>query len=337
MPQTEQSSQTLPPWYEAILRELGEQSQRVAKSPYNPYQGPRIAPYGNPFINQSEQMIHGNIGQYAPYAGLSKQLLGEGTRQFPEIYQQYMNPYQQQIVENIGTLGNRNFLENIMPALEAHFVGLGQHGSTQHADLSRKAARDTQEAILREQQQALSHGYELAGNLYAGDRARLLEGAQVAGNLGRTHQVANLGEAAALRNIGEAQRDYRNQDIQIPYEEHLRQQAYPAQQVGEHAARLQGHPHSTQSTSHHIASPPPGPPQTNTAGRLGELAGSLLGARRAGIFKEGGHVPELARMTSQKHRKHKKSQPKSYFGVSGIKFNTGGSKSSHYNMRRGRL
>lgn len=383
------TTQTLPSWLTDIYRKATEQSHGYAREPYVPYKGQRIAPI-NPYIRQSESILGGLQNQYAPYATFANQSLQQSRQNFPQQAknygninpalnvdvqgalqrfpgqaQQYMNPYQQHVVNQIATLGNRNFQENMLPALSGQFESLGQFGSSRHAGLAQRAARDAQEAILNQQQQALSHGYETAGNLFNADQGRALEAArlrqqglsqnyEIGGNLfntdqtralqtaratadiGQQHQGATIGAATGIGHAGEAQRERTQEGLNIPYQDFLQMQAYPTQRLNEHVARLSGQPHSTQTSSFNVSAPPPGAPQTNTIGRLGELAGSMYGARRAGVFKEGGSV--LASLVPHaRNKKSKKIKTKSYFGVKGLKFNTNSPKAGKQLSRHGRL
>jgi hypothetical protein len=369
-----------------LLRSAGEQSSALAREPYRRYQQPQLAPV-NPYITQSENILGGLQNQYSPYATFANQSLQQSRQnfpqqaqnygninpqlnadvqtamqRFPQNVQQYMDPYRQHVVNQIATLGNRNFQENMLPALSGQFESLGQFGSSRHAQLAQRAARDMQEAILNQQHQALSEGYGTAGNLFNADQGRALEAARLrqqglsqnyetGGNLfnadqlralqtaratadiGQQHQGATIGAAAGIGHAGEAQRERSQEALNIPYQEFLREQEYPSQRLGEHTSRLHGQPYSTQSSSFNVSAPPPGPPRTNTIGRLGELAGSLYGARRTGMFKEGGSV--LSSLVS--HKKSKKPKTKSYFGVEGLKFNTNSPKVGKHPSRHGRI
>lgn len=385
-PSATSSTQTLPPYLETLLRSAGEQSAALAHERYNPYPGPRIAPI-NPYITQSENMLGGMQNQYTPYANFANQSLQQSRQnfpqnaqqygninpqlnadvqgamqRFPQNVQQYMNPYQERVVNQIAALGNRNFQENMLPALSGQFESLGQFGSSRHAQLAQRARRDMEEAILNQQNQALHQGYETAGNLFNADQGRALEAgrlrqqglsqnyentgnlftadqmralqaARATADIGQQHQGATIGAAAGIGHAGEAQRERTQESLNVPYETYLRQQQFPTQRLGEHTARLHGQPFSTQSSSFNVSAPPPGAPRTNTIGRLGELAGNLYGARRAGLFKEGGSA--LSSLVH--HKKSKKPKTKSYFGVAGLKFNTNSPKAGKHPSRSGRL
>lgn len=125
---------------------------------------------------------------------------------------QYMNPYQEQVVNRIGELAGRNLRENIMPEVEGRYIRAGQLGfgprgpgagtpSGMLTDTAR-AIRDTQEATLAAQSQALQQGFGAAAGLSAADLSRQSQLAQTAGQLGVSQQGALATAAQNLADIG---------------------------------------------------------------------------------------------------------------------------------------
>lgn len=125
---------------------------------------------------------------------------------------QYMNPYQEQVVNRIGELAARNLRENIMPGIEGRYIAAGQLGfgprgpgagapSGMMTDTAR-AIRDTQEAALAAQTEALQRGYTEAAGLSSADLARQAQLAQTAGQLGVSQQGALATAAQNLADIG---------------------------------------------------------------------------------------------------------------------------------------
>jgi hypothetical protein len=126
---------------------------------------------------------------------------------------QYMNPYTEQVVNRIGQLGARNLSENLMPAIEGRYIASGQRGygtrqpggstpSGMMTDTAR-ALRDTQEATLAQQAEALRQGYGEAATLSGTDLARQAQLGQFAGQLGMEQQGALARAGQQLANIGQ--------------------------------------------------------------------------------------------------------------------------------------
>ena len=171
---------------------------------------------------------------------------------------QYMNPYTDAVVSRIGELGTRNLTENIMPGIEGRYIQAGQLGyggrggastpSGMMTDTAR-AIRDTSSDILGRQSEALQSGYTQAAGLAGTDLSRMGQLASTAGNLAQTQQqqqlaasgalsglagqAQNLGltGAGALGAVGAQQQQQGQKSLDVAYQDFLRQQGYPQEQV----------------------------------------------------------------------------------------------------------
>lgn len=182
---------------------------------------------------------------------------------------QYMNPYTENVVSRIAELGQRNLSENLMPAIEGRYIGAGQLGGpTRGGGLSgapsgmltdtARAVRDTSADILGQQAQALQSGYTQAAGLSAADLSRQsalgeqagtlalqsntqqLNAAQQMGALGQQAQTLGLTGAGALSQIGKEQQTLNQQNLDTAYQDFLRQQGYPQEQINAMLATMQG-------------------------------------------------------------------------------------------------
>lgn len=289
------SSTQIPPWLEAIAKAIAENSSAISREPYRPYNRDRIAPFSK------EQMEAQNLsritGEYKPYFANSRDLLQRSAEAFPDAYQRYKNPHDEAVINRIAQLGGRTLNEQILPALESNFVGLGQHGSLQHRELAARAARDLQENVLAQQTAALQQGYGQAARLHESDRIRAGQAAEGMQNLGRYTQAGRLADITALEHSGQQQQGMQQQHLNTAYNDFLTQRNYPRTQLAEHAAAVQGLPHSNLTYGREqfpnvYQYPTSGPfagGQPNTIGQLGSLAGQLYGINRM-TKKEGGSV-----------------------------------------------
>lgn len=298
------SSTTIPPWMEALARSIGEQSQKIASEQYHPYKSPRIAPFSK---EQMEAQRLGRLfGSYEPYLKSSQELTQRAGETFPGVINRYMNPYQEAVVNRIGQLGARQFRENILPALESSFVGMGQHGSLQHRQLAERAARDLQESILARQQAALHQGYGEAAKIHEADRLRALQAAEGMREIGKFGQAGRLTDITSLEHIGEQQRALQQANLDTAYQDFLRQKAFPRQQLAEHAATFQGLPYSQHTYGqqaypnvlHYPQSSASTGGRPNTLSQIGSLAGQLFGLRQM-MRKEGGSIKTKASPTKK--------------------------------------
>lgn len=282
----------LPPWLQGIVQELASRSQALSQRQYEPYPlaKERVAP-----IPQDILTAHGlgrtTVGSYRTPFAAAKKLTERGALDFPSQVGKYVgagSPFQGAVLNRIAEEGQRTFNEKILPALEATFVGLGQHGSTKHQQLAERAARDLQNEIAGKQAEVLLKGYQQAGQLFTADQLRALEAAREMAGLGVTEQGAKLADIEALTQQGRYQQQQEQAERDIKYEDFLRQKEHAPQVLAEHAATIHGLPTPTQAMRF---TQTPGAPQTNVIGNLGGLAGTILGSRLAATpRKRGGHI-----------------------------------------------
>jgi hypothetical protein len=282
---TSTTSQTvLPDWYTNYAMQLLSNQTAASSQPYTTFQGPRIAGFTpeqqqgfgmtgqaatayQPGLNQAVQTTQGALN--APGALTAAQpMLGAAGQSSVSNIGQYMNPYTDQVVNRIGELGARNLTENIMPGVEGRYIAAGQLGmggrqpgmgtpSGMMTDTAR-AIRDTQEATLAQQTQALQQGYSEAGGLASADLSRqatlagltgqlagqqtgqqLQGGAQLAGLAAQQQQLGLTG-ADAVTGVGAQQQALEQQSLNTAYQDFLRQQGYPQEQINAMLGTMQG-------------------------------------------------------------------------------------------------
>jgi hypothetical protein len=241
-----------------------------------PYMGDRMADIPQE-IRDVNQAINRDFGAENGMFHRSENAIRDGMKPFHENYQAYMNPYQQAVIRQLSEEGSRNFNENIMPGLDARFLRLGQFGSTKHADLGLRAARDFQRELLNKQQQALSSGYEKSADIYNNHQSRNLESANQLSNLATTKQGSRYADINALEGVGRYNQQQNQSILDAQYQEYLRQQDEPMRRLQAQSAILNGMPH-TLSTTQFIESAPIGP-QTSVPNQIGNIAQTLLALR----------------------------------------------------------
>ena len=134
---------------------------------------------------------------------------------------QYMNPYQQNVMDVLARQGARNLGENLLPQVSDAFIKAGQFGGSRMGEFGSRALRDTQEAVLDKQAQLANQGYaqslaasggdlarqaQLAGtvgSISGADLSRILQGGAQYGNLGQTAGQLTGQQATALGNLGQ--------------------------------------------------------------------------------------------------------------------------------------
>lgn len=282
----------LPEWYNQYAQNVLSKAYQATSEPYQAYGAPRIAGFA-PEQEQAFQSVKENVGAWQPYMGAATQAAGQGMQSFtaPGVAQQYMNPYIQQVVAGIGQTAGRNLYENILPKINRTFVGGGTFGGSRSAEFTNRAIRDTQAQALSAQIDAMSKGYDTAANLYGTEASRALTGAGVLSGLGEQYQSQAGKEAAGLEAVGQQRQGLAQSSADLAYQDFLRQQQYPLQQVQNLAGigstlNLGGGTQTQTATA-------PGP--SSTAQTLGTVAG-IAGTLGSIFAKDGGEIsPERAK------------------------------------------
>lgn len=130
-----------------------------------------------------------------------------------DIVGNYMNPYTESVVNEIGRLGQENITRNLAPAAVSGAAGTGQFGSRRGAQVLGNVIQDALSDVSGKQSQALFTGYDQATRAAQTDMARQLQAGELAGKFTGL-DMANLMTGADLsRNIGMSRGALSTQDI----------------------------------------------------------------------------------------------------------------------------
>lgn len=270
----------LPPNEQKYYAEMMAEADSIRRQPPQQYGSERIAPFPQE-LRDAHALSNRGVGLEDQMFARAETSIRNGAKPFHENAQAYMNPYQQNVIRQLSDEGNRNFTQNVLPALEARFLRLGQHGSSKHADLSMRAASDFQRELLGRQQQALASGYQQAGQMYNAQQLRELEGAGQLSNLATTRQGSRFADIAALEGVGKTKQQQDQAGLDTLYQEWLRQSEHPMNRLQFQSAMMHGMPSQGINQSYYQT---PAAQQMNLAGQLGPLAIGLLGTRMALVF-----------------------------------------------------
>lgn len=136
-------------------------------------------------------------------AGTGQQYLtAAGATPATSLVNQYMDPYMQNVVGEMGRLQQRGIQENVLPNLRAGAAGTGQFGSQRAAQVTGQTLRDLQADLLGRQYGALSEGYRGALGAAQTDLSRQMQSGQALGNLGQTQQTMGTTGLDTLFKLG---------------------------------------------------------------------------------------------------------------------------------------
>ena len=311
--QTTQTEVVLPAWYTQYAKDILARATAATSQPYTPYGAPRIAGF-RPEQEEAFTGYKASMGEYRPYLEQAQTALQRGTGSFtaPGVAQQYMSPYIQEVVSEIGSAAGRNLYENILPQINRTFVGGGTFGGSRSQEFMNRAVRDTQAAALAEQRKALAEGYGQAADIYGAEAQRAITAAPYMGALGEQVQTQRMKELEGLQAIGAQRQGLAQRSADLAYQDFLEQRDYPYQQV-QRLAAIGGAPSA--SGSGVTTERAPGP---STLGQIGGLLTSGIGLIGAtGGFGSGGWLTGLFKAEGGKVDKKqvkKVKQPKSGLG-----------------------
>lgn len=224
----------LPEWYTQYASDMLGRAQGVANLPYAQYTGPRIAAF-TPTQKTGFEMTKTAAGAYEPFLGQAGQALAGAGVTFPEAVSTYMSPYTQNVVNQIAEQGVRQLTEKYLPAVGEEFIKAGQFGpgpgSSRMGEFGARALRDVQEAVLSEQAKALESGYKTAADIFGADVTRKAGLAGTAADIGGMAQKYGLTGAGAVTGVGEEEQKMQQANLDLAYQDFLRQQGYPEEQV----------------------------------------------------------------------------------------------------------
>ena len=243
-------SVSLPAYQEAQAKELFQAGKSLARTPFVPYTGPRVAGF-NPDQLQQFQATRGLFEtgmQYDPLTGLQ----GLAQQEAPQIGQvgsllgadigAYQSPYQQQVIDQSMADIQRQ-ADLARGQSQSRAIGAGAFGGSRSALLEGESQRPYIEQMARTSAGLRESGFQQAQRAAESDIARQQQMAMFAPELelrARQQQAGLLGgvgaeqqqRLAGLGQIGQQQQGFQQQALGVPYEEFQRALAYGPQQFG---------------------------------------------------------------------------------------------------------
>ena len=165
------------------------------------------------YFNQAMESTR-NVGQTDITARPVDPKTGLPIKDGESRIEQFMNPYTTQVVDALGTLGQRNIQQFLAPQATASAVGTGQFGSKRGAEVLGQAINTGLMNTQAAQSQALQAGYSEALRAAQADQTQKLSAAQQYGTLATAGQAANLADINALATMGSQQQTI-NQNQQL--------------------------------------------------------------------------------------------------------------------------
>jgi hypothetical protein len=291
----------LPDWAKGYAKETLAKTSALTDQPYQTYEGERLAGF-DPLQEQAQQaaadmQVAPQIGAatgIAGTAGLGSLMAGQQYQQMatdPSQIQQYMSPYMQNVVDIQKREAQRQ-ADIAATQRGSQAVRAGAFGGTraQFADIeaNRNLAQQMGDIQARGSQAAFEQArqaQQFGANLGLRGLGQAGQLAQTLGGLGATQFGQQKDIIATQSAAGKERQALQQAGYDIGYQDFLRQQQYPYQQLGFMADMIRGVPVGQTATT--IYNQP-------SASPVSQLLGAGLTAYGAFGRKEGGSVPGYA-------------------------------------------
>jgi hypothetical protein len=276
---TKSTATTAPGYYTDYLSGLaGAGQQALAKSPAELVAG------FSPLQQQAFGGVQNAATSYMPQMQAAQATAGLGAQGITQQnIQNYMNPYAQNVVGEMGRLNQQNLTQNLLPNLKAGFVGTGAGGSQRNAGALAQFLAQNQANLTGQQAGELSKGYTSALGA-AQQQAQLQnQAAQIQGELARQQQQLGLAGNQAIMGAGAQQQALEQSRINSPLV-----------QAGNVAQLMRGYTIPTTSTEKYSGPAPAyGPSPLAQISGLGTLLGSGFSTDKGWGNKLFGKVGDL--------------------------------------------
>jgi len=262
-PQQSTTTYDIPTYFKEIQERTLRRAETESQQPFQAYTGQRIAP-----LTATEQQA-GDIysQQILPQAG---QLAAIGAQTFtPAMAQQYMNPYENQVVTS--ALGDvERAYQGQQRALSSQAIGAGAFGGgregVQRGVLGGEYLRQVGDVSGRLRQA----GFESGAQRFAADRASQLGSSQA--------QLASLaGASSGLAQFGSQERGIQQAGLTEAFRDFVEQQGFEQNQINQVIGALAGAPirsygeERTGFTSTPMQGPSPFGQVTGALGAIGSI------------------------------------------------------------------
>tara|TARA_R100000388_G_scaffold35578_1_gene27717 strand:+ start:1176 stop:3473 length:2298 start_codon:yes stop_codon:yes gene_type:complete len=288
------------PFYEKLLKESEALYKQQMEEGAPIYEGKTIAG----FTPEQEQLfsgLQGLVGQQAPkFAEAEALTRGTAAKITPDEVQEFMNPYQQAVVDIEKREAQKQYESTVLPQLAAQAVASQGFGGSRQAILEGMAA-DTQQRLLADiQAKGSAQAYKDAMDQIAAQRQREGAAGQQLAQLAPAGFQAQAQELGAIGKVGDVKQQQAQLALDEAYKQFLQERQFPADALKQFQSVVQQFPNiPTQITR----TPPPAQPglaQTllgglgtavGTYGAFGGFSpGGFLGMKQA---ETGGGIADL--------------------------------------------
>ena len=268
----------LPPFLEQAYKKLAQQAEAVTDPSvqYTPYGGQRLAPLTTE-QQYARQRGFEQARAYEPDLGMARGLTSLSMAPISEAdITQYMNPYQNQVTQNVlDEMRRRSDIQGQQISDAA--VRSGAFGGARHGVQESERMRNLREQQSRTAAEMGQQNYQQALAAAQAQKAQQLSGAGAFGNI--AGQQMSLGQQGiqGLTQAGAMGQQQLQKGMDIAYQDFLKQQQFPYTQAATLGNLLSGVPAAQMVTAY---SQQPGPSMAQQIAGLGMAGAGMWGAMK---------------------------------------------------------
>jgi hypothetical protein len=279
---TQSTTQELNPFVQDVLTRGYQAAERVAATPYQAYQGPRVAqfrPQEMQAFQMAEQAATGRLGasQLDEATKAAQRAAGYSPAQFQQDVQGFMSPYQENVVDatmrRLAQSRAERDAETRSRLASSKAFG-GDRRGVYEAQLAGEQDLNTQQALANLYQQGYSQAAGLASQL----PSQQLAAANTLAGFGSQALSQEQMRQQMLAGAGQAQRGMAQQNLDIAYKDFLEQRGYPVEQLRILQSGMAGFPSLTSSTQTSTA------PGQGFFGSAADVTSFFAGLKKLGIL-----------------------------------------------------
>jgi hypothetical protein len=279
---TQTNSSELPSYLSPYVDRFLPKAEAVSNQPYTPYQNPRLANFSAD-TNNSFDMVRNVAAD--PLTGLTQaQNTAAGIAGFQPgqintqdwtqaNVQGYMNPYINNVLDVQKQRSQQKYAEDAA-GRNAQAIQAGAFGGNRRFVQDSLAQRDLNQQLQEQEATGLANAYQQAQGMFTTDQGRMLQsqianeesrrlGSQLGLDAARAQvdmtkagQDLRLGQAEALSGVGSKLQQREQAGLDLAYQDFMRQQNYPYEQLAKYQSLLSGGPAPTSSTTTTATAPP---------------------------------------------------------------------------------
>ena len=185
------------------------------------------------------------LGTFQPYLdAATSQLLGSTAAYDPMSYQQYMNPYQDEVIAGI-----EQQFQKMQNQADAQAVSTGAFGGARQGVQTAELGAQQAQAVGQAQAQNYQQAQQQAQQNFQNQMQRQAQASQGLGALGAQQQALQQGDIASAMSAGSVQQQRQQQIQDAQYRQQIQQLYEPFQRLGFVSDIYQGMPSSGMSTT----------------------------------------------------------------------------------------